>query len=95
MVGAKNEPHDVRNEKADVTDRTADADGKTGEDRSGDIDNDADTRHVHAEMHGLFFTGEQEIQVGGGGVNRAGSNDKAKRQEILQAAGVAAWKDRP
>jgi len=54
MVGAKNEPHDVRNEKADVTIVPLTLTARPVRNRSGDIDNDADTRHVHAEMHGLF-----------------------------------------
>jgi len=37
-------------------------------------------------MHGFFFTGEQQIQIGSGGINRAGGNDEAEGQEVLQAA---------
>jgi len=69
----------VGHEEANVADGTADRYGKAGENGCGKIHHNAHTRNVHAEMHGFFFSGEEEIEIRSGGVNGPGGGQKTKR----------------
>ena len=56
-------------EEADVTDGAADGNSQAGEERSGDVNDEANAADVNAEVHGFFFAGKEKIEIGRGGVN--------------------------
>ena len=85
MVGAEHQAHHVRNEEADVTDGAADGNSEAGEKRSGEINQEAHVSDVHAEMHGLFFSREKNIQIIGGRVDHADGNEKAGGEKPVDA----------
>ncbi len=71
--------------KPDVADGAADGNGQAGKHRCGDVHDQLHAGDVHAEMHGLALAGEQDVQVGGGGQNRAGRGKEAAHQDPQQA----------
>ena len=95
MVRAKNQPHHVRHKKSNVTDGAADGNGEASKHRSGQIYDDAHARHIHAKMHGLFFSGEEKIQIRGSGVDDASGNQKPDEEQAEELFGWGSWKDRP
>src|SRR6185369_9066714 len=86
MVGAENPAHDVRDEEADVADGAADGNCESGEYRGSDVDNEADAGNVHAEVHGFFFAGEQEIEITGGGVNGGGGDGEGDAENPAEVS---------
>ena len=95
MVGAENQAHDVGHEEADVADGAADGNGEAGEHGGGNVDDNAHAGDIHAEVHGFFFPGEQEIEIGSGGVDGSGGDEETEAQEGRAGCGAAAWRDRP
>ncbi len=76
MIGAKHEAHRVRHEQADVTDTAADRNRQSGQERCGNVDDQADPGNVHTEVHGLFFSGEEQIQIRSSGVDNTGRDEE-------------------
>src|SRR5580692_1314524 len=81
MVGTKNKTHDVGNDQTDVADGTTDGNCQPGQQGCSDINDQTHARRVHAEVHGFFFTGEQQIQIGGGCVDRACGKEKTNPEK--------------
>ena len=77
----------MRNEQADVADGAADRNGQAGEDGSGDVDDELDAIDIDAQMTGFLFAGEDEIQVGGSGVDRADGDDEQEKRASASRRG--------
>src|ERR1700694_1214729 len=73
-----------RDEKAYIADSAADRNGEAGENRCGDVDHETDAANIDAEVHGFFFSGEEQIQIGGSGVDGARGGEKANSQDPAQ-----------
>src|SRR5260370_620710 len=83
MVRAKDKAHQVGHDQANVADGAAHGDGQTGQERGSNVDDQADSRNVHAKMHGLFFAGKKQIQIGSGCINRAGSGKEPDSEKPI------------
>src|ERR1700730_18140550 len=84
MVRAKEQTHDVRNEKADITDCAADRNGEPRKNGCSDVNDKTHTADIDAEVHRFLFAGEEQIQIGGGGVDSARSGKKANAEHPSQ-----------
>ncbi len=61
MIGAKQQTHNVGNEKANVANGAANGNGEASKNGRGDIDNEAHAANIDTEMHGFFFAGEEQV----------------------------------
>src|SRR5216683_5987538 len=75
----------MRHDQADVADGATHGHSQPGQQRGGNVDDQAHARHVHAKMHRLFFSGEEQVQIGSGGVNCASGNEETNTQEPIDA----------
>src|SRR5215470_9445419 len=85
MIRTEDKTHGVRNEQAYVADCAAYGHSEAGKDGSGDVNNDLHAVNIDAEMHSLFFAGEEKVEVRCGGVDRAGGNQESDTEEIEKA----------
>src|SRR6266567_2977286 len=66
----------MRHDQADVADGAAHGHSQPSQQRRGNVDDQANARHVHAKMHRLFFSGEEQVQIGSRGVNRTSGSEE-------------------
>jgi hypothetical protein len=85
MVGPKQEAHHMRYEQADVAYGAANGDSQAGEDRGGDVNDQADAADVNPKVHSFFFAGEEQIEIGSGGVDGGCGSEKSYAENPAQA----------
>ena len=71
VIRTKNQSHRVWHKQTDVADRAAGRNRQRRQKRRANVHNKLHARHVHAQVNGFALTRQQQIQVGGGAVNRA------------------------
>ena len=64
MIRAKNHSHHVRHEKSHISNRPAHRNSEARECGRRDVNDQAHTTNIHAEVHRFLLSREEKIQIG-------------------------------